>query len=427
MQQNKKINFINDPRASHAGGRASFTLVELVVVLGILAILTTVAVIVLRPDQLFKQSRDSQRLSDMQTVNQLVSLTQSFGSASLGTANIVYTSLPDNSATCAGYSLPTLPAGWTYSCKTAVNYRRVDGTGWVPVDFTTASTYGAKIASLPVDPTNTATNGLYYTYVTGGSWELTAKLESEDKHDVAINDGGMFPGVYQVGTHLDLTPSLRDLGMIGQWDFEEGAGATVYDTSGSNYSGTWAGTGTHYVAGKVGSYAGQYNGTDDEVRVNYAAPLNLTTNFTTSAWVYIVDNNTHRGFICLSDNSTGYYDFLRSSAEGSNMFFAAPQGAPVWHWDLSGAAWTSFNEWAFVTWVITDANIYFYKNGVLYASSALTYPLKTVVNTSVKFEIGHASGNGWFSGFMKGYMDDVRIYNRALTVSEVMAIYNATK
>lgn len=51
----------------------SFTLIELVIelviVLGILAILAVVVVLILNPSEFLKQTRDSKRLSELQTLN----------------------------------------------------------------------------------------------------------------------------------------------------------------------------------------------------------------------------------------------------------------------------------------------------------------------------------------------------------------------
>jgi prepilin-type N-terminal cleavage/methylation domain-containing protein len=49
--------------------KAGFTLIELLIVIGILAILATVVVLVLNPTEMFKQARDSQRLSETDALN----------------------------------------------------------------------------------------------------------------------------------------------------------------------------------------------------------------------------------------------------------------------------------------------------------------------------------------------------------------------
>ncbi|MDD5547852.1 MAG: type II secretion system protein, partial [Candidatus Pacebacteria bacterium] len=197
-----KYNFKNLVRQtqSHAKGQASFTLVELVVVLGILAILATVTLLVINPTELNRQARDAQRLSDLQTINSAIGLFQSYNYTLTGTANTVYISLPSNQANCSDLGLPALPAGWTYACKTATNYRKIDSTGWIPVDFTQVQTSaGSLFAALPIDPTNTATGGLYYTYVKG-SWALSAGIESAKfLADNATNDGGATTTRFEIG------------------------------------------------------------------------------------------------------------------------------------------------------------------------------------------------------------------------------------
>ena len=65
---------------------SSFTLVELLIVIAILAVLAAAVVIVLNPAELLAQARDSQRLSDISTLKNAVDLMiVDDPSASLGT------------------------------------------------------------------------------------------------------------------------------------------------------------------------------------------------------------------------------------------------------------------------------------------------------------------------------------------------------
>lgn len=129
-------------------GTASFTLVELLVVIGILAILTAAVVIVLNPAELLKQSRDSKRITDMAAVdNALKILLTQTPEVSLGNASTVYVSLGDSSSTCGSYALPTLPSGWQYRCATSANLIKTDGSGWIPVNFANGA---SQLPALPV-------------------------------------------------------------------------------------------------------------------------------------------------------------------------------------------------------------------------------------------------------------------------------------
>jgi len=272
--------------------KTGFTLIELLVVVAIVAIVAIVVVYTINPVELFRRARDSTRLSDLDTITKAISIYQTdVSSGSLGNASTTYISIPDPAATstagtdCTSLGLPSLPSGWSWHCAASSTYRNVNGTGWIPLNFKQIS-FGSPLGSLPVDPVNTTSTGEYYTYVTGGSYELTAMLESDKYADVAINDGDSFPGVYSRRTSsAPLTPGTRDKGLVGYWKLDEGSGTTVYDSSGKGRNGTWYGTGTHYATpGKVGPYTGQFNGIDD--RVALCSGCGSLDNFTWVVWFY---------------------------------------------------------------------------------------------------------------------------------------------
>lgn len=207
-------------RSSRQGG---FTLVELLVVVGVLAVIGTAATITLNPADLLRQTRDSTRVADLATVNKALSMYRADGGASFGAPNVVNVSIPDTSATCGNLGLPSLPAGWSYRCVTATNLTRTDGQGWVPVDLASMS-LDAAIASLPIDPTNAAVSGAYYTYVAGtDAWELDARLESNKfgyggSQSKASTDGGNNDYLYETGSDLSLL--LDNENLIRDGDME---------------------------------------------------------------------------------------------------------------------------------------------------------------------------------------------------------------
>jgi type II secretory pathway pseudopilin PulG len=228
-------------------GRDSFTLVELLVVIGILAILTAAVVVVLNPAELLKQSRDSKRVTDLAAVNNAIKLllTQ-VPDVNLGNASTVYFSLPAANSDCSDIvsSLPQVPAGWSYRCTTAANLTKTDGSGWLPVNF--SSTGGvASLPALPIDPSNTANN--YYMYTSrGGLWEINTRVESlkyglAEASDKISTDGGDDFVRYEVGSNLALLP----------WNFEFSALAAA--AHGSNKPGWYreAGSGTESTQSDV--------------------------------------------------------------------------------------------------------------------------------------------------------------------------------
>jgi len=189
-----------------------FTLIELLVVIAIIAILAVVVVLTLNPAELLKQSRDSNRVSDMDTLTHALSLYQQDLSAnSLGTASTTYISIPDPQASttagdqCQGLGLATSSL-FTWHCASSSTYRNTDGTGWIPINFSSMSTK-SPLGSLPVDPTNQTSSGLFYTYqMSGTKYEFTANLESQKYQTTEANDGGNYSDLFEKGASLALAP-----------------------------------------------------------------------------------------------------------------------------------------------------------------------------------------------------------------------------
>jgi hypothetical protein len=86
----------------------------------------------------------------------------------------------------------------------------------------------------------------------------------------------------------------------------------------------------------------------------------------------------------------------------------------------------SANNWHLVSVVITNVGGYLYLDGVLIAQRLFIFSA-TYLGTSTpnnSFTLGSRAENLGYYPF-KGYIDDVRIYNRALTAAQVKALYDA--
>ena len=206
---------VNPSRKSSPRSRSSFTLIELLVVLAIVAILSVVVIMTLNPSELLKQARDSNRLSDLGTLNTALSAySADVNGGFMGTSTVVYVSIPDTTSTCANLGLPTLPTGWSYNCVTSTSTKLSDGRGWIPVNFSNIS-FGSPLSSLPVDPINTTSSNLYYTYISGGSYKLSAvSLESQKYSLKSTEDGGVASDSYETGNNLTLGSTFFPAGWI---------------------------------------------------------------------------------------------------------------------------------------------------------------------------------------------------------------------
>lgn len=226
------------PRKSHTKHEYGFTLLELLIVIGILVILSAVVVFVLNPAETLRRSRDAQRISDLATIKSALGLYMTATSSPQldgisGTANAkckngsgVKTIFYSYSGADGALSDITLDGGATPAFTDAVTTATpglTDGTGWIPVGLSTL-TGGSPISNFPVDPTNTATSTtalansmLMYRYAcdsTDTTFEVNARLESTayttGAEDKLTTDGGNNANMYEVGTKLTIIGSNSD-------------------------------------------------------------------------------------------------------------------------------------------------------------------------------------------------------------------------
>jgi len=235
--------------------RKGFTLIELLIVIGILSVLAVAVILVINPSELFKRARDSVRISDMNTLQKVFVFAEFSGGYDKDGPNYadscegesdkkIFISVPSDN----GEPDEVADPGWTYVRTPSATLRNLNGTGWLPVDFTTvaASVGGTLLSVLPVDPSNTFASGKYYSYRCG-SYEATTGVESEKYKELAANDGGFDPNRYEVSSGITEVVAFYD----GSAGGTAPVVATVLSDNFQSYTpginlptgGTWAGTG----------------------------------------------------------------------------------------------------------------------------------------------------------------------------------------
>ena len=172
-----------------------FTLLELLIVIAILAILTTAVVMIMNPLEAIKRARDTQRIADLDNLKAAVIL------------YIIEGNVDIKDDTC-------IKAGATFDpCQSndGATPTKTDGTGWIPINFD-GMAGGSPMSHLPIDPVNsTSTASLVYSYAADGTdFELNVGMESAyfnystGKNKVGAEDGGDSGPLYEVGTDLTI-------------------------------------------------------------------------------------------------------------------------------------------------------------------------------------------------------------------------------
>ena len=187
-----------------------FTLLELLIVIGILAIVGVIVMLILNPAELFKQSRDTRRMVDLKNIDSAIRLART-ESIFMGNSNIVYISVPDPAlsgsatSTCPNMGLPPLDPSWKYNCVSQNNLAKNNGTGWIPINFSSLGV-GSPFSALPIDPENATSSWRYYRYITDlkGKYIAVSGLYSDKYKPEAAKDGGGDSEKFEVGTNMSL-------------------------------------------------------------------------------------------------------------------------------------------------------------------------------------------------------------------------------
>jgi hypothetical protein len=199
------------------------------------------------------------------------------------------------------------------------------------------------------------------------------------------------------------------------------------DSSGNGNVGTYIGC-TLGQPGALsdGNYSAKFNGVDDYVTVSDSVSLSPTAQVTAEAWVNPASFVTTavNGIVCKDVGGTAstnppYCLQLDSTGHVQWIMNSAPD---VFH-SIQAPAALTLNAWSYVVGTYDGATMRLYINGVQVASQSTVF---TIDDTTGSLRIGRqkiSAGAG--QRFWNGKIDEVAIYNTALTAAEVAAHYAA--
>jgi hypothetical protein len=203
------------------------------------------------------------------------------------------------------------------------------------------------------------------------------------------------------------------------WGFDENAGTSTQDLSGGANPGTLA-AGAGWTTSPTGS-AVSLNGTSQYVGGGGPA-IRTDRSFTVTAWAYLTGTGTSRTAVSQDGSTISGFRLQYASVNNRwafTMFTSDSTSAAVRN-ALSAAAPT-LNSWTHLAGVYDDEadQLRIYVNGAPHGTASHA----TDWNATGPVAAGRGKWNGSISSFFPGGIDGVQLYQRALTDSEVSAVY----
>ncbi|WP_216363625.1 MGH1-like glycoside hydrolase domain-containing protein [Subtercola boreus] len=201
---------------------------------------------------------------------------------------------------------------------------------------------------------------------------------------------------------------------IGLWSLDEGAGATAADSSGAGHDLTLAG-GAAWVAAREGATGSalQFDGSLSYAQT--AGPvLDTVGNFSVSAWVKLDSTGSFATAVSQDGAGTSAF-FLQYSKADDRLAFSTEQGRA-----LSNVAPVT-GRWYQLTGV-HDANTGRFTLFVDGVAQTQSFDQAPGVASTGPLAVGRAQAGGRNADFWAGAVDDVQVYNRALSAADVAAL-----
>lgn len=194
-------------------------------------------------------------------------------------------------------------------------------------------------------------------------------------------------------------------GLVAAYHFNETSGATAADTSDNTNIGTLNGGAIWATEGKFKG-AASFNGTTARITIPGSSSLDLTTAMTLEAWVYPTALAKFRPVIMKEGSPYGLY---AHTSQGKPTGYVAPGGK------LKAAYGVvlPLNTWSHLATTYDGTTVRLYQNGEEVGNLVTT---GSIPISTRPLQIG---GNTQYGEAFAGRIDDVRIYNRALTAGEI--------
>lgn len=202
---------------------------------------------------------------------------------------------------------------------------------------------------------------------------------------------------------------------------------TAIDAITSSHNNGYLSNGVTYLPGYVGQGFSFTSFTNDDryIKVTNSSSLNPTNAFTIDTWVYL-DNYTSNVFLVGKDDQAANRQYLLTVSPEGRYRAHVGLSDGVFHYiestNLAALGWTHVA----MTFASTNHQLAIYVNGLLDTSGSVT---GTVIVTSEALFFGNQprSSPYWWTYHCPGKLDEIDLWGRALSGTEIKAIYDADK
>lgn len=295
----------------------------------------------------------------------------------------------------------TAPSGGTVAGTVNVTANASDNAGVTGVQFLLdGANLGAEDLSSPYSVSWSTVSAA------NGNHTLTARARD------AAGNTTVSPGI---------VVNVFNTNLVAAYGFNENSGTVLNDNSGNNNNGTITGP-TWSASGKFGA-ALSFDGSNDIVDIPDASSLDLTNGMTIEAWVNPSNVTGYKTILCKENGTSNLAYTLAANNNTSGAANQRPNsririGSNTR--TVTGTSKLTLNTWMHLACTYDGATMRFYQNGVQVSTFATTGNMAVTTNL---LRIGGSPALG--TQYFAGLIDEVRIYNRALSQAEIQTDMNS--